>query len=308
MPVLLLSQLYYLFYGQLIAVHNKGEKLEMKKLNKLVLSILTLVAITPLCGFSFHHFHHASHYLYHTERVAKAYTSHYYHKYRNSSTSSLKAPSKVLADSAYKPVANQLPSAIFNGHGAYILNDNKPTIKVTTKVPYAVNTVDSLNRPVVGNALLNKTTRQYANRTTTNNGASDWVPQGYHQSFLSSGSYTHVYDRGHLLGYALVGGIKGFDASEHNAKNIAAQTMWANEAVSSTSTGQNYYEGIVRKALDNGKTVRYQVTDIYNGNSLVPSGAHIQAQSSDKSVSFNVFVPNVQTGITINYLTGYVTK
>lgn len=274
------------------------------------MSILTLVAITPLCGFSFHHFHHVSHYLYHTEHAARAYTSHYYHKYHNSytSTSTLKAPSKALANSAYKSVASQLPSAKFNGHGAYILNNNKPTIKVTTKVPYAINTVDSLNRPVAGNALLNKTTRQYANRTTTDNGASSWVPQGYHQLFLSSGKYTHAYDRGHLLGYALVGGIKSFDASEHNTKNIAAQTMWANEADSSTSTGQNYYEGIVRKALDNGKTVRYQVTDVYNGNNLVPSGAHIQAKSSDGSVSFNVFVPNVQPGITINYATGYAKK
>ena len=73
------------------------------------------------------------------------------------------------------------------------------------------------------------------------------------------------------------------------------------------NTGQNYYEGIVRKALDEGKKVRYQVQDVYDGNNIVPSGAHIQAKSTDGSVNFNVFVPNVQSNIKINYATGVAT-
>lgn len=227
-----------------------------------------------------------------------------------SQQSSDKTIDESLANSVMTPaIKSQLGDAIqYNGHGAFIINNNKSTLNANVNVaPYATNEVDKLGRPTVGNAFLNKTSRQYKNREETGNGRTDWKPKGFHQlSDLHSG-YSHAYDRGHLLAYALVGGIKGYNASESNPKNIATQTAWANEAGSADNTGQNYYEGIVRKALDQGKSVRYQVQDVYDGNNLVPSGAHIQAKSTDGSVDFNVFVPNVQSNIKINYATGVAT-
>ena len=221
-------------------------------------------------------------------------------------TPNQKLASSVLTDS----VKQQLGGSItYNGHGAFIINNNQNDLNAQiASAPYATDEVDNLGRPHIGNAWLNKTCRQYKNREQTGNGRTDWKPAGFHQLSGLPGEYKHAYDRGHLLGYALVGGIRGFNASESNPANVATQTAWANEARSADSTGQNYYEGLVRKALDQNKQVRYRVTDIYDGINLVPSGAHIEAKSSDGSLEFNVFVPNVQNNIRINYATGYATQ
>lgn len=227
-------------------------------------------------------------------------------------TTVAETPSAKLAKSVMTiSIKKQLGTSIikYNNNGAFIINDNKSTLNANViSAPYATDTLDSQKRAYDGEALLNKTTRQYQSRESTNNGASNWKPAGFIQRSNLGGTYSHAYDRGHLLGYALVGGLKGFDASEHNAKNIATQTAWANEAYATNSTGQNYYEGLVRQALDKNKTVRYSVKDLYESKSAkVPAGAWIQAKSKDGSVNFNVFVPNVQSGLKINYNTGVTT-
>lgn len=51
--------------------------------------------------------------------------------------------------------------------------------------------------------------------------------------------------------------------------------------------------------------VRYRITPIFRGNELLARGVHMEAESiGDNSIRLNVYIFNVEPGITLNYNNG----
>jgi hypothetical protein len=85
-------------------------------------------------------------------------------------------------------------------------------------------------------------------------------------------------DRGHLIGHQ-------FGGSDSKPANIVSQYMDENQ--------RHFYhfEETVRKAVNKGDCVAYQVTPIYTGASVIPSEIHLTAVGHH--VNLHVKVPNV---------------
>lgn len=105
----------------------------------------------------------------------------------------------------------------------------------------------------------------------------------------------YLYNRCHLIGFQLVG-------ENDNEKNLITGTRYFNV------NGMLPFENAVRAYVDETDNhVLYRVTPVYDGNNLVASGVIMEAWSVEdngQGISFNVFVYNVQPGVTIDYSDG----
>ncbi len=104
-----------------------------------------------------------------------------------------------------------------------------------------------------------------------------------------------VYNRCHLLGFQLTG-------ENANKKNLITGTRYFNV------DGMLPFENLIADYVEETENhVLFRVTPIFLGDELVARGVQMEAYSVEDEgdgVCFNVFVYNVQPGITIDYATG----
>ncbi|WP_438846839.1 DNA/RNA non-specific endonuclease [Enterococcus sp. AZ045] len=151
--------------------------------------------------------------------------------------------------------------------------------------------LDSMNRVGVADALLHKSMMPSEPREDI----SMIYPTGWNQKKLDDGNW--LYNRSHLLGFQLTG-------ENANWKNLFTGTQELNQIHM-----VKYENEIAQYLKSTNNHVRYRVTPIFMDNELVPRAIQLEAKSiEDKQIDFNVLIPNVQTGITIDYSTGKATK
>lgn len=184
------------------------------------------------------------------------------------------------------------------------VNSGKSTLAASqwknSKIDYG--NLDRLNRTTTDTAYLSKANLG----RSAGRAAQKWNPTGWHnQPIQINGQRVFPQNRGHLIAYTISFNLtntgqyrSGEGGSLDNPKNLATQTAYSNQKT------MQIYEDQVRTAMEQGKKVIYQVTTVFRGNELMPRGYWSQAVSTDGSVNFNVYIWNVEPGVTFDYGTG----
>lgn len=202
---------------------------------------------------------------------------------------------KFISEHTNKPDptadTTDLANMNYNGTQEIIVNDNKPNFSQddlsTAKGAWQqYGDLDNLNRVSAANALLNISLMPTAKREPLH-----VDPTGWHNKKINGG---WLYNRSHLIGYQLTG-------QNNNPKNLMTGTRSLN------SPEMLAHEMDIAYYLKQSGShyVRYRVTPIFRGDELLARGVQMEAQSvGDNSVQFNVYIFNVESGVTLNYTDG----
>ena len=179
----------------------------------------------------------------------------------------------------------------YSGEPYVAINNNTPSFndeELTTTSFETYSTLDYLGRcgvayACIGTDLMPTEDRGSISEVTP----SGWINKEYDGQYL--------YNRCHLIGFQLSG-------ENANESNLITGTRYMNVE------GMLPFENMIADYVhETDNHVLYRVTPIYDGTNLVASGVQLEAESVEdagEGVLFNVYVYNVQPGITIDYATG----
>lgn len=202
----------------------------------------------------------------------------------------------LLVELGLKPPAavsvEDIPA--YSGDPYVVLQDNQPNFdrRDLTLEPFETySELDSLGRCGVA----------YANvcldimPTEPRGDIGQVKPSGWQTAKYDCVDGKYLYNRCHLIGYQLAG-------ENANKQNLITGTRYMN--VEGMLPFENMVDDYVEET---GNHVLYRVTPVFEGTNLVASGVQIEAFSVEdegEGLCFNVYVYNVQPGITIDYATG----
>ncbi len=187
---------------------------------------------------------------------------------------------------------NEIPK--YNGESYAIINNNEPFFDEKDMITdsfeiYSVH--DNLGRCGVAFANISKELMPTEERGSIG----QIKPSGWHTVKYDIVDGKYLYNRCHLIGYQLTG-------ENANEKNLITCTRYMN------TVGMLQFENKVAEYVKNTNNhVLYRVTPIFEGNNLLASGVEIEALSVEdngQGIKFNVYVYNIQNGITIDYSNG----
>ncbi len=182
----------------------------------------------------------------------------------------------------------------YNGESYVIINANKPNFDeddYTTNSFEEYSDLDSLGRCGVAISNIGRDIMPKEDRESI----SSIYPTGWVQAKYDIVDGKYLYNRCHLIGYQLTG-------ENANEENLITCTRSMNV------DGMLQFEDQVAEYVkETNNHVLYRVTPIFEGDNLLASGVQIEASSVEDrcgDICFNVYVYNVQEGISIDYKTG----
>lgn len=203
-------------------------------------------------------------------------------------------PSPSESRSVSGTPAEENPSALWDGQPYTAVNGNVPGFSekdLTTASFESYSELDSLGRCGTAFACLGQDLMPRGERGDI----SGIHPTGWHSVQYDFIDGKNLYNRCHLIGWQLSG-------EDANRKNLITGTRYMNVE------GMLPFENMVADYIkETGCHVLYRVTPVFQGSNLVADGVLMEAMSVEdqgESISFCVFVPNVQPGVAIDYSDG----
>ncbi len=181
----------------------------------------------------------------------------------------------------------------YSGKSYVFIDDNNPSFKDSDYKIKSENysELDYLGRAGVANAIVSIDTMPTEERGSIGS----IKPTGWHTVKYDIVDGKYLYNRCHLIGYQLTG-------ENANEKNLITCTRQMN-----TGAMLEIENKVADYIKNTNNSVLYRVTPIYEGDNLLASGVTIEAKSIEdngKGIKFNIYIYNVQDGITIDYKTG----